>query len=666
MTARREWLFSRTMQAIEAMRILVLSCALALTSLGLFAQSDVVMTLGNEQVSIADFEAIFKKNNRDSVISKADLDEYMELFINFKLKVAEARSRGMDTVPAFVSELQGYRRQLTRPYLTDGELLDEMVRDAYMRKTEEVRASHILISCELKASPEDTLKAWNKIMKLRNRIMAGEDFESVARGVGGSEDPSVAQNGGDLGYFSVFQMVYPFENAAFTTEVGQVSMPVRTRFGYHLLNVVDRRDARGELRAAHIMVRADEKDSESVKQGKAKIDNIYSMLQGGADFQEMALKFSEDASTARNGGELPWFGSGKMIESFENTAFGLAQDGDVSEPVQTSVGFHIIKRLEYKPVAAFEEVEKEIRNRVRRDARAEATRASFVRKIGAEYGYEVSQKALKKAVRKNLDTAVWRGNMTIAKAKCQKVTLASFADQTFSAQAVVDFLNAAGKAKGQGDLDKFLNDQLKAFKEEKLIAYEDSRLEEKHNDFRLLMNEYRDGILLFELTDELVWSKAVKDTAGMEAFYEQQQANFMWGERLEAGLYGCVSAELAGRVSKRLDAGVPPNEIVLELNEGGPLNVRYEEGLYERGINNVVDAVEWTPGVSDVFERDGKFWVVVAKSVRPAEPKALDEARGLITAEYQNYLEDRWIKELRAKYNYVVNNDVLYTLITQP
>ena len=654
------------MQAKKAMRILVLSCALVLTSLGLFAQSDVVMTLGNEQVSIADFEAIFKKNNRDSVISKADLDEYMELFINFKLKVAEARSRGMDTVPAFVSELQGYRSQLTRPYLTDGELLDELVRDAYMRKTQEVRASHILISCELKASPEDTLKAWNKIMKLRNRIMAGEDFESVARGLGGSEDPSVAQNGGDLGYFSVFQMVYPFENAAYTTEVGQVSMPVRTRFGYHLLNVVDRRDARGELRAAHIMVRADEKDPESVKQGKAKIDNIYTMLQGGADFQEMALKFSEDASTARNGGELPWFGSGKMIESFEDTAFGLAQDGDVSEPVQTSVGFHIIKRLEYKPVAAFEEVEKEIRNRVRRDARAEATRASFVRKIGVEYGYTVSQKVLKKAVRKNLDTAVWRGNMTIAKAKCQKVPLASFADQTFSAQEFVDFLNAAGKGKGQGDLDKFLNDQLKAFKEEKLIAYEDSRLEEKHNDFRLLMNEYRDGILLFELTDELVWSKAVKDTAGMEAFYEQQQANFMWGERLEAGLYGCVSAELAGLVSKRLDAGVPPNEIVLELNEGGPLNVRYEEGLYERGINNVVDAVEWTPGVSDVFERDGKFWVVVAKSVRPAEPKALDEARGLITAEYQNYLEDRWIKELRAKYNYAVNNDVLYTLITQP
>ena len=143
-----------------------------------------------------------------------------------------------------------------------------------------MRASHILISCELKASPEDTLKAWNKIMKLRNRIMAGEDFESVARGLGGSEDPSVAQNGGDLGYFSVFQMVYPFENAAYTTEVGQVSMPVRTRFGYHLLNVVDRRDARGELRAAHIMVRADEKDPESVKQGKAKIDNIYTMLQG--------------------------------------------------------------------------------------------------------------------------------------------------------------------------------------------------------------------------------------------------------------------------------------------------------------------------------------------------------------------------------------------------
>ena len=626
---------------------------------------NVVMTLGDEQVTIQDFEAIFKKNNRDSVISAADLDEYMELFINFKLKVAEAKSRGMDTVAAFQSELAGYRRQLTRPYLTDGDLLDAIVEDAYERKTQEIRAAHILINVESKASPADTLKAYERIMKLRNRIMAGEDFESVARGVGGSDDPSVAQNGGDLGYFSVFQMVYPFENAAYNTPVGEVSMPVRTRFGYHLLKVNDRREARGEMRASHIMVRADEKDPNAVKQAQEKMDNIIQMLNNGSSFEEMALKFSEDASTARNGGELPWFTSGKMIESFEDAAYGLENDGDISDPVQTSVGFHVIKRLEYKPVPAFAEVEKEIRNRVRRDARAEATQASFVNKIGVEYGYTVNQKILKKAFNKSLDTSLWAGNMQFSNAKCGPKTFITFVDRSYTATEFLEYLNLAGRRAGQGDLQKQLDKCLAEFKTQELLAYEDTQLERKHNDFRLLMNEYRDGILLFELTDQMVWSKAVKDTSGLEAFHQQNIGDYMWKERAEAGLYGCTSMEIAERVKKLVEAGTPANEIVLEINTDGPLNVRYQIEKFERGSNAVVDGVEWHAGVSDIIEADGKYWVVEIKSIDPAAAKALDEDRGKITADYQNHLEDRWIAELRAMYSYSVNKDVLYTLVSE-
>lgn len=630
------------------------------------AQQDIVMTLEDEKVTLADFEAIFMKNNRDSVITREDLDEYVELFINFKLKVAEARALGMDTAPAFVSELEGYRKQLTRPYLTDGELLDELVNQAYERKQQEVKASHILIACDVNAAPADTAKAWSKIMKLRNRIMSGEDFESVARGVGGSDDPSVTTNGGSLGYFSVFQMVYPFEEAAYTTEVGKLSMPVRTRYGYHLLKVVDKRPARGELRAAHIMVRANPDNADEVKKAKAKIDNVKQMLDGGAPFEELALKFSEDASTARKGGELPWFGTGKMIESFEDVAFGLQQDGDISEPVLTSIGFHIIKRLEHRAPPGFDEVEKEIRNRVRRDTRSDITRSSFVQKLKKEYAYSVDKKVLKKGINKSLDTTLFAGRMKITNEKCANKTLISFNDQAVSANEFLGYLNLQGMKTSETDEERVLEQALKTYEEETLLAYEDSQLEAKHNEFRLLMNEYRDGILLFELTDEKVWSKAVKDTTGLESFHATNQDRFMWKERAEAGLYGCVSQELAGQVRSLLEKGTPPNEIVVALNEEGPLNVRYEQDKYERGSKSVLDQIDWNTGISNVVEADGKFWVVDFKQVLAPEPKQLDEARGMITAEYQNHLEQSWIQELRGKYKYSVNRDVLYTLISKP
>lgn len=644
--------------------VVLLAVTLAATSM-LRAQEDIVMTLGDENVTLSDFKAIFLKNNRDSVFSKQDLDDYVELFINFKLKVAEARSLGMDTATQFVNELSGYRKQLTRPYLTDGDLLDELVAEAYERKTQEVRASHILVNCALDAAPSDTLQAYQRIVKLRNRILAGEAFESVARGMGGSDDPSVAQNGGDLGYFSVFQMVWPFEEAAYNTPVGEISMPVRTRFGYHLLKVKDRRAAQGEIRAAHILVRAKPEDENEVSRAKDKIDNIKRMLDEGGNFEEMALKFSEDAATARRGGEMPWFGSGQMMESFEQAAFGLENDGDISEPVQTTVGWHIVKRLDKKEVAPFDEVEKEIRNRVRRDARAQVTQASFLNKLAAEYGYTVDAKILQKGFKKSLDTSVFSGSMVLAKEKYAALPLITWNDQQRTSQEFLDYLNAKGIRSRESDPQLVLDEALKDYRDRELLAYEDRQLETKYDEFRLLMNEYRDGILLFELTDEMVWSKAVKDTLGLEAFRERNASKYMWGERANAGTYRCISEDLAKQVKKQLKKGKPANEIVVALNTDGPLNVRYEEERFERGANALLDRVAWETGVSDIVEMDGQFWVVNIMELLPPEPKGLDDARGLITADYQEELEQQWIQQLRAKYSFNVNRDVLYKLVSE-
>jgi peptidyl-prolyl cis-trans isomerase SurA len=298
-------------------------------------KSAAVLTIDGEATSLEEFENIFRKNNRDSAISRLSLDEYMELFINFKLKVKEARELGMDTVSKFKTELEGYRAQLARPYLTDTDKLNDLVQEAYRNMGEEVRAMHILVNCAANAAPADTIKAYNRIAALRERVVNGEDFTSVAKSQGGSDDPSVKDNGGDLGYFTAFQMVYPFEQAAYSTPVGKVSQPVRTRYGYHILYVVDKRKARGEIRVAHIVVKP-KAEANGELNAQTKIQEIYQKLKSGeSTFEELSAKFSDDASSAKKGGELPWFGTGKMVAEFEDAAFSILKDGDFSEPFKT-------------------------------------------------------------------------------------------------------------------------------------------------------------------------------------------------------------------------------------------------------------------------------------------------------------------------------------------
>ena len=624
-----------------------------------------VLTVEDEMVSKADFESIFRKNNRDSVVTQASLDEYMELFINFKLKVRAAKEEGLDTSASFVRELQGYRKQLARPYLIDNELLDELIKEAHDRSSKEVRASHILIKCDANATPEDTLKAYNRIKDLLDRIVGGEDFTTVAKAKRGSEDPSVRDNGGDLGYFTSFQMVYPFENAAFKTPVGEVSNIIRTRHGYHILNVVDKRDARGEIKVAHIMIRhKDSKDPKARQETENKAKEIYQMILDGSDFSELAMRFSQDASTSKNGGELPWFGTGKMVEEFENASFALEKDGQISEPVESSYGWHIIKRLEYRGVPSFEEVEADLRKKVSRDSRSELTKQSFLNKLRTEYGTSVNEKQLKciyKAAED--DSAFVNGNgIEVKKLKKLEKELFSVDGNVYTARNFYDYLNGATIRKRDLSGKQIVDEKLQTYLDKKLLDYEDSQLESKYNDFRLLMNEYHDGILLFELTDRLVWSKAVKDTVGLENYYEANKQNFMWKERANGVVYTCANEKIAKQLRKMLKKGKTDSEILQELNKASSLNLSVEAGIWERGKNEVLDMIDWKEGLSENTAHNGQIVVVMFNEVMAPTPKLLKEAKGMITAEYQNYLEQEWIKELRARYTYEVNKQVLHSI----
>lgn len=625
-----------------------------------------VLTVEDKGVSLADFEAVFRKNNRDTAVTAEALDDYMELFINFKLKVREAREEGLDTTSTFQRELSGYRRQLARPYLVDNDLLEDLIQEAYDRRQYEVKASHILINAEPNAAPEDTLRAWNRIMRLRERILAGEDFGKVATSKGGSEDPSARENKGNLGYFTSFQMVYPFETAAYNTPVGEVSMPIRSRFGYHIVKTHDKRKARGEVRVAHIMLRhKDTANAEARAEVEARIQEVHAMLLKGEDFAELAQRYSQDQSTSRSGGELPWFGTGKMVEPFENAAFALEKDGDISAPVLTNYGWHIIKRLEHKPIPTFKEMESEIRKKVSRDSRAEMTRKSFLNKLKSEYGTSPNTKNLKplfQAAQKDDSTFVEEYGIRVSKAKALEKPLFSIAEKRYSVGDFYNFLNSTPIRKRGARSEDIINEKLDEFIEKELMAYEDANLERKHNEFRLLMNEYHDGILLFELTDKKVWSRAVRDSLGLEDFYEANKERFMWKDRAVATIYACNSSKNAKSVERLVKKGATPSEIKDAINKTSALNVRIEEDTWERGEQRILDQIDWKKGSIAMIENEGVFYVVHLQDVIPAQPKAIDEARGIITAEYQNHLEKTWIESLRSKYDYKVNREVLHML----
>lgn len=637
--------------------------ALLIGSVDLFAQEKdpVLLTVDGQDVTLSEFEAVYKKNNRDEVVDQNDLKDYLQLYINFRLKVREAEKLGMDTVRKFIQELNGYQKQLAKPYLTDKEVTEKLVMEAYERSLKDIRASHILLKIGPDALPKDTLKVYNKILDIRKQAMKG-DFAALAKKY--SEDPSAKDNGGDLGWFSTLRMVYPFETAAFNTEVNKISQPVRTRFGYHIIKVVDQRDALGEMRAAHIMVKTGpEAPQEQIEEAKTKIMEVKELLDKGQNFEDLAKKYSEDRGSANKGGALPIFGTGRMVPEFEAAAFALKEDGDYSDPVLTEYGWHIIKRLERMPVASFEDAEKNLRSKVAKDSRSQMSRTVVLNRVKKENGFKENRKNLD-AVLAVLDTTLIEGQWDAAKGENLTGMLFSIGDKKYTQADFCNYIGTHQTRRRKEDLAVIMNGMFNKYVEESLIAFEEAQLPEKYPEYKALLKEYRDGILLFDLTDKKVWSKAVKDTAGLKAFHEENRDKFMWGKRLDAEIYYCqkdsIIEPLAKALKKKAKKGSPTkDELLKEFNANSALNLRIESDKYEENEEEILEKVKWEKGIQGPFKNgDNQVYVLVNEVLEP-QAKTLKEARGLVTAEYQNHLEKEWINELRNKYKFEANEELL-------
>ena len=534
----------------------------ATASLAAPAAGPAVETLGNYPVPANEFAYVYRKNNSSAADygTRQSVNDYLDLYTNFRLKVLEAEQRGLDTTQAFKRELEGYRQQLAQPYLTEKSVTDQLVREAYDRMGQEVNASHILIRVAPDATPADTLAAYRKIEALRQRATGGEDFAALARA--NSEDPSAKENGGKLGYFTAMQMVYPFESAAFKTPVGQLSAPIRTRFGYHVIKVNDKRAAQGEIKVAHLMIRVNPSAAKADSlTAKKKIDELYSRLKKGENWDKLVAQFSEDAGSAANGGELPPFGTGRMIPSFEEVSFKLQKPGDIAAPVQTPYGWHVIKLIEKQPLAKFADMESSLKSKVSKDSRSELNKAAFLKRVRQEDQF-VENAAAKAYAFSKADTALVAGRYKYAApaapAKTNKNT-ASDNSALFTikgkAYAVKDFLAYVQQSQRprSGAQPAFLMQQLyDQYVDQSLTEFEKGSLDTKYEDYRMLVKEYRDGILLFQLMDEKVWSKAIEDTVGLKKYFAANQAKYQWDQRVQGTVVSAATPALLARVQKEL------------------------------------------------------------------------------------------------------------------
>ena len=483
----------------------------------------ILMTIAGRDVEAGEFIRMYNKSLDPD--SSFDLNEYIEQFIAFKLKVADAIASGYDTARAFSSELDGYRAQLAQSYLTDPDIKEDLLKKAWERSLTEINASHILILTGQGPEREDSLVAYGKAMAARERLLRGESFESVAKET--SDDRSVVINKGNLGYFTVFQMISQFEDAAYALTPGTISMPVRTRYGYHIIRVNDRRPAKGKVKVAHIMKTVPPGSDETAgEKAFGEINDIYEKLCKGESFSTLAKEYSDDRESAQNGGEMNWFGAGEIISEFTEAAFSLNDTGSFSEPVRTPYGFHIIRLLAKRPHGTYEETKTWLESKLNPSYLIAAGKKSFVSKLKKEYGYRVNTSALTWFVR-NTDSLIIMGISDYNRRKIPQGSIYSFAGYKKPVSEFASFLEKHGSAAKAGDPAGYVGTCLEEISAGDLIAYENELLETKYPDFRYLMNEFHDGILLFNISSEKIWNKAQDDTTGLRNYYELNKNNYL-------------------------------------------------------------------------------------------------------------------------------------------
>lgn len=632
--------------------------SLNLMSYAQISKKEVLFTVDNNSYYTDEFARVYNKNLdlvKDE--SQKDLTAYLELFVGYKLKINKANKLGLQNGESYKNELQTYRIQLSKNYVTDSKVTKELVEEGYNRSMKEIKASHILINVEENAAPEDTLKAYSTIKDVYERAIKGEDFANLASQF--SQDPSAKENKGNLGYFSAFRMIYPFESAAYNTPIGKVSKPVRTRFGYHIIKVDDVRDNRGEVTVAHIMIMNPEKPEEAPA-AKVKIDDIYKKLNQGEKFDDLAKQFSEDKSSSGKGGVLNRFGSGQLSsEEFEGVAFSLKNKDEVSQPFQSKFGWHIMKLIEKHALKPLSEMKVELENKIGKDDRSRKLTSSLTDKLRKKYTIKRDDKLYVK-VATTITNDVYE-----SKWETPKETLA-FDGKLFDINGKVlsgtDFLNyikaqqkSATKIK---PINKWVDNVYQSFVDNELNTYYNANLEGEFPEFANVMEEYRDGLLLFDLMEKEIWEKSKTDTLGLKSFYDTNKLNYNWKNRADVIVISSTKNDFIKKAQKLLKKGIIADKIKEQLNTKDKIEIMSNVGVFEEGNDALPKSLKMQTGVSDIVKEGEYYFVTKINKVLPAGAKTLEECKGKAINDYQQYLEQNWVDSLKKEFTVKINQDV--------
>lgn len=739
-------------------------------------KESILATLGAYPVYLSEFTYLYEKSmtSKDSLYTEKNVKDYLSLFLDYKLKILDAQKTGIDTTESFKKEFATYEDQLANPYLTDKKRFDSLITEAYQRLKEEINASHLLVKVGEEAEPQDTLAAYQKIEKLQKRIQQGESFEELVQKE--SEEPNATQSRGNLGYFTALQMVYPFENAAYNSPNGKYSGIFRTRFGYHLLKVNDRRPNSGKVTVAHLMVRIAQENGDSLL-AKKKIDELYLKAKNGENWDKLCAEFSDDGTSKKEGGKLPEFGVGTVIPSFEQAAFALKNTGDLSEPIRTPYGWHIIKLLDKKGVPSFKEMESKLRVEISNDARAEFIKKSYTEKLKKQYAF-TENKAVFEEIKMQANEKLLKGNWTYNSLDpAMSKVLFTIKNKTLKQQKsypVKDFFEYAylkQVAKPElKDPQHYLYILYKKFIEASIQAYEKSVLPLKYTEYKMLLKEYKEGIMLFQLMTDKVWQKAIDDTAGCRIYFTEHRDRYRWDFRANAVIYRMkneevfnylkpylekslypvhspkinslyfdkndntlneeslktlndlvallkrdplLKVEISGHADpsekviyskeridptvkylrfKNIDAGrlitkdfgntkiasasnrdlnrrielnlftSSKKELEKIINSDYPDGISITEGVFQKGENEFLDKVEWKPGVYHINEKSQLYYIEI-KDLKDPRLKEYDEARGFVITDYQRFLEQEWLSDLKNRYPVVVDQNVVNKMI---
>ena len=642
-----------------------------------FAQNstkEVLFTVDNKSYYTEEFARVYKKNLdlvKDE--SQKDLNQYLELFVGYKLKINKAYKLGLQDGTAYQNELKSYRSQLSKNYTSDSKVTKELVEEGYKRFLKEINASHILFSVDENAAPEDTLKVYKQALEVRKRAISGEDFGKLATEF--SQDPSAKDNKGDLGYFTAFRMVYAFENGAYKTPKGSISNPVRTRFGYHLIKVNEVRQNRGDVIVAHIMIMnpsatAENKEEEDKEdKGKNTIQDIYKKLQQGEKFEDLAKQFSEDKSSSSKGGVLNRFGSGQLSsEEFENVAFNLTKENPVSEPFKSQYGWHIVKLIDKFAVKTIDEMRSDLESKVSKDDRSRLITASMNEKLRKKYTIKRDDK-LYAVVSKLVTNEIYEGKWeTPADLKSYNKNLVTInTSKSITAASFLNYIKDQQKSKiTLKPISKLISKFYESYLDQELAQYYDDNLEKEFPDFSAVMDEYRDGLLLFDLMEKEIWTKSKTDSLGLKSFYDKNLKNYQWKNRLDVTILSSTKLDIIKKAQKYLKNDKSVDFIKEKLNiKDGAVNIMSKVGVFEEGNEALPKNLQFETGISEILKDGEYYFVTKVNATLPAGPKELDQCRGKAINDYQQYLEENWVKDLKNEFKVEVNQTVFESIKKQ-